>query len=113
MKKVGQKLYESFFYFCSKLGCHQIPNRSFYVKGYQMPFCARCTGVLNGYLIGLILETFISMPIWLVIASLLPMGIDWCLQTVFKKDSTNNRRFLSGVLGGIGIINFFYKLFGL
>ena len=29
-----------------RLGCHQMPERSFFIKGYQFPVCARCTGVL-------------------------------------------------------------------
>ena len=113
MKEIGLKLYESFFYFCRILGCHQIPNRSFYIKGYQLPICARCTGVVLGYSIGLILGIFILLPMWLVIILLFPMGIDWSLQTALRKDSTNNRRFLVGLLGGIGIIVFFSNLFGL
>ncbi|MBS5794738.1 MAG: DUF2085 domain-containing protein [Clostridiales bacterium] len=31
-----------FFEPCS----HQIPERSFFIKGYQMPICARCVGVI-------------------------------------------------------------------
>ena len=30
-------------------GCHQMPERSFFFKGYQFPVCERCTGLLIGY----------------------------------------------------------------
>ena len=113
MKEVAQKLYESFFYLCGKLGCHQMPNRSFYIKGYQLPLCARCTGVVLGYFVGLILGIFVSPPIRIAVLLLLPMGIDWGMQTALKKDSTNIRRFLVGILGGVGLIVFFGNLFGL
>lgn len=36
-----------------KLGCHQLPERSFYWHGYQFPVCARCTGVYIGELLAL------------------------------------------------------------
>ncbi|MGG7175281.1 DUF2085 domain-containing protein [Clostridium neonatale] len=25
-------------------GCHQLPDRSFFIRSYQFPICARCTG---------------------------------------------------------------------
>ena len=31
----------------SYLGCHQMPERSFFINGYQMPICARCVGVIS------------------------------------------------------------------
>ena len=37
----------------AKLGCHQMPERSFFYKGYQFPVCARCTGLMAGYLLGI------------------------------------------------------------
>ena len=30
-----------------KIGCHQMPERSFFYKEYQFPVCARCTGVIT------------------------------------------------------------------
>jgi len=30
--------------------CHQLPERSIHLLGYQMPMCARCTGVHLGFL---------------------------------------------------------------
>ena len=29
-------------------GCHQMPERSFFIRGKQFPVCARCTGVMIG-----------------------------------------------------------------
>jgi uncharacterized membrane protein len=28
--------------------CHQIPERSFYLSGFQLPVCARCLGIYAG-----------------------------------------------------------------
>lgn len=33
--------------------CHQIPERSFFINGRQMPLCARCTGTFLGAVLGL------------------------------------------------------------
>ena len=34
-----------------RAGCHQRADRSFYWKGRKFPLCARCTGVLVGYIL--------------------------------------------------------------
>ncbi|MCM1228304.1 MAG: DUF2085 domain-containing protein, partial [Clostridium sp.] len=36
-------------------GCHQIPERSYFFLGYQLPVCARCEGMIIGELIAVIL----------------------------------------------------------
>lgn len=36
------------------LGCHQMPERSFFISGYQFPVCARCTGVIISAIIATI-----------------------------------------------------------
>ena len=35
-------------YQIGSLVCHQLPERSFYFRGAQMPVCARCTGIYIG-----------------------------------------------------------------
>ena len=32
--------------------CHQIPERSFFLDGHQMPLCARCSGTYLGAILG-------------------------------------------------------------
>ena len=34
--------------------CHQLPERSFFLDGHQLPVCARCTGLYLGGTAGLI-----------------------------------------------------------
>ena len=36
------------------LGCHQMPERSFFINGFQFPVCARCTGVIISAIIATI-----------------------------------------------------------
>jgi uncharacterized membrane protein len=35
-------------YAVGSLICHQLPERSFYVEGFQLPVCARCFGLYAG-----------------------------------------------------------------
>ena len=34
-----------FLYAAGAVVCHQIPERSFFIEGTQLPVCARCTGL--------------------------------------------------------------------
>lgn len=35
-------------YACGSFVCHQLPERSFHLAGFQMPVCARCVGIYAG-----------------------------------------------------------------
>lgn len=89
--------------------CHRRPDRSFHCYGgKQFPVCARCTGILFGYIVGIISAIF-SGPIFFVYALLMlvPTAIDGFVQLLTSYESTNARRFLSGTLAGVGIIYIF------
>ena len=84
-------------------GCHQIPERSFFICGYQMPICARCTGILIGELVML----FSIIPPISILHSILlsiPMLIDGSVQKITHYRSTNVRRFITGFLFGLSYI---------
>lgn len=87
-----------------RLHCHQMPERSFFWKGYQFPVCARCFGVIIGHILGIVSLFFIEFSIVLSIAFLLLMFFDWFLQYLGILESTNVRRLITGILGGFGII---------
>ena len=89
--------------------CHQRPDRSFFYKGKQFPLCARCTGMAIGYLLSIILLLFIGLfnP-WIIPLLIIPMVIDGTGQLFGKWTSTNMRRLLTGLAGGVGIIYIFY-----
>lgn len=92
-------------------GCHQRPDRSFFIKGRQFPLCARCTGILAGYILGIIIACVTCCTNYLWFLSLLiPMIIDGGIQLLFKIESNNLRRFITGLLGGIGIIYTFISI---
>ena len=91
--------------------CHQKPERSFHFKGKQFPLCARCTGILIGYFLGIIMACITQCDnyLWLLIC-MVPMIVDGGIQLNFKKESNNFRRLITGILGGVGIVYLFISI---
>lgn len=88
----------------AKLGCHQMPERSFFCRGYQFPVYARCTGILVSFPIAyaaLCLRK--KIPTKLCALLVVTMVMDGSLQYMGIKESTNKRRFLIGICGGFGM----------
>lgn len=97
--------------FCSGM-CHQKMERSFFVKNYQLPVCARCTGLLIGYILGIIGLMFsLKLPIFLAILFIIIMFIDGFIQLKGIKQSNNVRRVITGTLCGIAVISVLYYIF--
>ena len=91
--------------------CHKRPDRSFHFKGKKFPVCARCTGLGVGYISAVIIFLVSGLlNFWIAYLMLLPMVIDGVGQLLNKWKSNNTRRFITGLLGGIGIIFFFFNL---
>lgn len=86
-----------------KLGCHQLPERSFFVCGYQFPVCARCTGVIISSVLAIPIFLIYKIPINICILFGIIMFIDWFIQYIKFWKSNNIRRLLTGLLGGFGI----------
>ena len=79
-----------------------MPERSFFVKGYQFPVCARCTGVLISSVLATLLFFKKKLPISLCVALSSVMLFDWGIQYLKIKESTNIRRLVTGLIGGFG-----------
>lgn len=92
--------------------CHQMPSRSFFIGSYQFPLCARCTGIMSGRVIALLLfpvflfalqipllPALIVLPILLV-----PLAVDGLVQKFTSYESTNFRRMVTGILWGFAEI---------
>lgn len=95
--------------FGHRLGCHQMEERSFHFKEYQFPVCARCTGVLIGEIITIVLLILgIKINLLISTALLLIMGFDWFIQYIKLLPSTNIRRLITGTFGGIGLTYIYY-----
>ncbi len=109
MSKLWQSILEFSRMIGNKSGCHQLPERSFFINGLQFPVCARCMGVLIGEVIALVFAIFpfrlksIKIPLFCMGV----MGIDWGMQEAGIKESTNIRRLVTGILGGFGLFSIY------
>ena len=103
LRKALIDIYCKLFILGHRAGCHQRPDRSFFIKSYQFPICARCTGVLIGYLIAPIVFLLWGSRCFKSAFVCLIMLLDWLIQFFGIKESTNIRRLMTGILGGYGI----------
>lgn len=69
---------------------------------YQFPLCARCTGILCGYLLGGVLLGWYLLPISVCLLSAVLLFSDWLIQYIGLLPSTNLRRLFTGIFCGMG-----------
>lgn len=112
MKKSTKiRIWAYFMRLGNRLGCHQIEERSFQIKGWQFPVCSRCTGILTGQLIGIMIYFWgIRIPFYWDFIFLIAMFMDWYIQYKKLKESNNRRRFITGNLAGIAQISIMIKV---
>ncbi len=87
--------------------CHQKSERSFSVRGRQFHICARCTGILMGYLLSPVMYLADSKIITTTFVTFtLLMMIDGFTQLYGLRESTNLLRFITGLGWGITFFPF-------
>lgn len=85
------------------LGCHQLPERSFFYHGKQFPVCSRCTGLFVGYAISVFMAVLgIRILLAINLLLLIPILVDWLMQYLGVLASNNMRRLITGIIGGTG-----------
>jgi uncharacterized membrane protein len=97
--------------------CHQRPERSFYLVGYPLAVCSRCTGLYVGFALALVTYPLVrslrttTAPDrkWLFLAAA-PLGIDVTLNFFGIWENTHSSRFLTGLL--LGAVAAFYVMPG-
>jgi uncharacterized membrane protein len=97
--------YGKHYYEAGDFNCHTLKERSFLINGNQMPFCARDVGIFFGMAIGLGLALFIrfELKLWWLFGGLVPMGVDWLLNSYLGIYHNNLTRLGTGGLAGIVI----------
>lgn len=108
-KDRNETLWTKVMKFGNLLGCHQMPERSFFFKGYQLPVCARCCGVMIGYSIFLLTNPIYSLTIQTSFLFCSIMFVDWFIQYIHILQSNNIRRVITGIIGGYGFISLLIK----
>lgn len=90
-------------YYIGDLNCHQLSHRSYSYNDNQMSFCARDTGIFVGLVMGFTYASrkkiILTLP--LVIAALIPIGLDGTIQLLTDYESTNPKRLVTGLIAGI------------
>lgn len=103
--------------------CHQMPSRSIFLDGVQLPMCARNTGIFVGAFAGLILllamgklkrvglpPSIISFFLVVFIGVMALDGINSYLPSLFRVPSVyepqNSLRLITGTLAGMAIAAF-------
>lgn len=103
MSKLWETILNTFNFIGDNSGCHQIAERSFTIRGYTFPICARCTGVIIGEALAILFWVLgVKITFWLSIILAIIMLFDWGIQYIGVLESNNTRRFITGILGGYG-----------
>lgn len=89
--------------------CHQIPSRSFHIDGVQLALCHRCLGIYAA--LPLALASFMLFNPWksflssqakyIILLSLVPLGLDWALDFLGIWHNTPVSRLITGSLFGL------------
>jgi uncharacterized membrane protein len=102
--------------------CHQLPERSFFSGGYQLPVCARDTGIYLGFALGLAALAVLArrsrpseLPRWpvLVLIGLFvaAMGFDGITSYAGLRGTTNDLRLATGLVTGWGLAALTFPMF--
>lgn len=94
--------------------CHQLPERSFFAGGYQVPVCARDTGIYLGFMTSLLVLWLLSrgerpseLPRWWVLAIAVgfigAMALDGVSSYAGWRGTTNDIRLATGLLAGFAM----------
>jgi len=76
-------------------GCHQKHERSLFIMGHPFIICARCSGILIGIFMALLIPYNDFHPSYLLIG-IIPITVDGLLQYKQVIQSTNTRRMITG-----------------
>lgn len=94
--------------------CHQLPERSFFGGGTQVPVCARDTGIYIGFVVSLVLISVLHRPnrprefpgvaaMTAMILMITAMGIDGVSSYGGFRTTTNDLRLITGTLAGFAM----------
>ena len=92
-------------YVIGDIECHQLAERSYFLNGNQIPFCARDLGLFAGLAAGFGIATLMVVKLnpLLFMLGLVPLGLDGGIQFVTDYESTNPLRLATGLVAGASL----------
>jgi len=110
---VGWRLPAQIIYVVYSFLCHQMPERSFFILGYKMAFCQRCTAIYGSVLLGGVLFPLVRrwlkpLPWKLYLVLNVPLALDGLIQLLGLRESTPFWRVLTGSLFGLSSVWLIY-----
>jgi uncharacterized membrane protein len=90
--------------------CHRLTSRSFFIRNRQFHLCARCTGLLVGYIVSplfLLLGEFAARAFIVFCTALI---LDGTTQILGWRQSNNTLRFATGLGTGATLLAFIWVL---
>ena len=89
--------------------CNKDRNKAPKVFGYSFLLCCRCSGLVIGGIVGSLLYNsrilvYKNNILFITILSM-PFILDIFFQFILQEESTNTRRFITGLLFGIALAN--------
>lgn len=84
-------------YLAMFFNCHQRIDRSLNIKSIHWPLCYRCTGILLGVFLSLLINYFFDLNAWMILLAI-PLLIDGLLQKYTKYQSNQFKRVITGIL---------------
>jgi uncharacterized membrane protein len=108
LMSIKQDFLASVIYIGFSHSCHQLPERSFFIFGYKMAVCQRCTAIYAGFLLMTLIYPLIrkidgvkTPGKLLLVAALIPMGLDGGLQLIHVYQSNPIQRVVTGGIFGL------------
>lgn len=102
-------IYYVYHYFC-----HQLPERSWYLFGYQMAYCQRDALIYPSMFVAGVAFSFQRdikpLPLKWFLLLILPMAIDGFTQLFGWRESTPMLRAITGTIFGVATVWLFYPL---
>ena len=94
-------------YLATLFHCHMRVDRSSKIHHHYLPLCQRCLGIYIAILISIPYFYYFVLPFYVYLLLLFPMIVDGYIQFRYHIKSNAIRRFSTGFLGGLFIINGF------
>ena len=102
---------KSMRFFGKLFRCHQLSDRSFHICGFQLPLCARCTGIFIGIvLLGPILCSLLALNMYVSLLLVLAIFVDGFTQLKGWRKSNNFLRLITGLGFGYAFVSFIFHI---